>query len=70
MAVSISLDGPEPKIGVPRQLFEMPYTGARAEFDVSADGQKFLFVTLADGEAAPSIQVMTNWRAALKKPAK
>src|SRR5882762_5382916 len=60
--------------GKPRQLFEGHYlsTGggyARANYDVSPDGQRFLMLRLVEGEqAAPTqINVVLNWTEELKR---
>ena len=54
--------------GVPKQLFELnaARTTPGADYDVSADGQRFLFISRqAD---APSVYaVVVNWTADLKK---
>ncbi len=70
MSVSVRLDGPKPEFGEPKPLFAAPASGARVPFDVSPDGQRFLFVTpVSGGGTAQVIHVVTNWRALLDKPA-
>ena len=40
--------------------------GTRAQYDVARDGQRFL-INVATEEAAPSITIVQNWPALLKK---
>jgi serine/threonine protein kinase len=59
------------KMSVPRVLFSPPiWAGGSAmevhRWDVTADGQRFLIPTLAQGTAAP-FNVVLNWQAGLKK---
>jgi eukaryotic-like serine/threonine-protein kinase len=60
--------------GKPRQLFEghyllNPIGNARANYDVAADGQRFLMIkSLEQGQAAPTqINVVLNWTEELKR---
>ena len=60
--------------GKPRQLFEGPYLAnpignARANYDVSADGQRFLMIkSMQQGQAVPTqINVVLNWDEELKR---
>ena len=59
--------------GKPRQLFEGHYLSAggyaRANYDVSPDGQRFLMLRPVEGEqAAPTqINVVLNWTEELKR---
>ncbi len=41
--------------------------GTRAEYDVTADGRRFIVNQIAEGEAPPPITVIVNWTALLKK---
>ena len=74
MAVEVK-SGPKLEIGAPRMLFELRYPSGlnifgfmKCDFDVSADGQKFL-VNAQEGEPSPSpIRVVMNWTMALKAP--
>jgi Tol biopolymer transport system component len=70
MAVDV-MAGPTLKVSEPHLLFSPPiWAGGRSNqvhrWDVSADGQKFLIPTLAQGYSAP-FTVVLNWQAALKK---
>ncbi len=66
---------PKLKIGTPVQLFQGPYyipaTGSpRPQYDVSADGQRFLMITAHksnDADARPRIVVVQNWFDELKR---
>ena len=78
MSVEV-MPGPEFKTGVPKVLWDAPALigigngiGNAAQinrWDISADGQRFLFVTNPQGESSSNaINVVLNWEAALKKP--
>jgi Tol biopolymer transport system component len=63
--------GPRLKVSEPHLLFAPPvWAGGRSNqvhrWDASADGQRFLIPTLAQGYSAP-ITVVLNWQAGLKK---
>ena len=60
-------------VGNPTKLFDAPYlavTGTR-RYDVTADGQRFLFIKNAaeasDTSAPPSLVVVQNWTDELKR---
>ena len=57
--------------GKPRMLFEGKYTQTLAtipNYDVSADGQRFLMLKPVEQEAAPTqINVVLNWFEELKQ---
>jgi eukaryotic-like serine/threonine-protein kinase len=55
--------------GAPVPLFEVhiPPTAANSEYDVTADGKRFLVATTAAGASAPPLNVVVNWNAGLKK---
>jgi hypothetical protein len=70
MAVPIKTN-PSFEAGAPRELFPTPITGTALYqffYTPSADGQRFL-VNIPAEEAAsqPSITVVLNWQAGLKK---
>jgi Tol biopolymer transport system component len=64
MSVEVT-PGPAFQGGLPKPLFVPGVTGNA--WDVSSDGQRFLFVTRAVENAASSFTVVLNWDAALKK---
>jgi hypothetical protein len=73
MAVDISTQ-PGFAAGKPRQLFERHYLAnpignARPNYDISADGQRFLMVKPVDQEEAArtQINVVLNWTEELKR---
>ena len=72
MAVPVKVGSATPDFGAPRQLFDklLPI-GAGREFGYqpSADGQKFLALVPAEGEASapPPVTIRMNWQAGLKK---
>jgi hypothetical protein len=58
--------------GVPHVVFEAArqsatFSNAQFQYDVAADGQKFLFVTPVDPARTEYITYLTNWRAGMKR---
>ena len=79
VAVAVDTQGPTWSAGTPARVVDKPYfTGVQGQtlrqYDVSADGQRFLMLKEEPGDAgaAPSINVVQNWREELKRlvPAK
>jgi serine/threonine-protein kinase len=74
-AVPITTAGTAFTVGAPKKLFDAPYFSANQarSYDVSADGQRFLFIkdgmpVAADANATPaSILVTLNWFSELEK---
>ena len=74
MAVSVATT-PDVTLATPRVLFEGPYsfgsTIALTNYDVSADGQRFLIPrpqgTSAAADQPQSLTVVLNWQSLLKK---
>jgi len=74
-AVSVkAVTGPKTSFeaGAPVPLFDahMVHPGAdvNIEYDVTADGKRFLVdTTVGSGAASPPLTVVTNWQAGLKK---
>jgi len=65
MAVPITLTGSTVKAGAATELFELPPLGqSNSEFDVSADGQRFLVNVLVE-DPSP-ITIILNWAARKK----
>ena len=64
---------PTLEVGAPRLLFELPFgpTGGGVgppPWDVTPDGQRFIFVKPGDDELAPlSIHIVENWFEELKR---
>ena len=74
MAVAVKATaGPRPSFepGVPEVLFQTKLartTNPLFEYDVTADGKRFLLDTVASGlTSAPALTVEVNWDAGLKK---
>jgi hypothetical protein len=74
MAVIVkAMAGPKPALEVeaPRPLFESHLAqtifSPAFEYDVTADGKRFLLNTIAGGASAPLLNVVLNWDAGLKK---
>jgi Tol biopolymer transport system component len=61
MAVDIA-GAQTPNVGTPRALFPMPASDA---WDVTRDGQRFLFSLPVGGGTTPPFHVILNWQAAL-----
>ena len=62
MAVDIA-GGQTPNVGTPRALFAMPSD----TWDVTRDGQRFLFRLPVGGNVTPPYQVILNWQAGLPR---
>jgi Tol biopolymer transport system component len=65
MSVSVRL-GDAPAVSAPQALFSLDVAGWR-DYDVSADGTRFLIVFNAGEQRSRFISVTTNWLAALKE---
>ena len=61
----ISQLAPRPLFG--SHLVTTAGLGFRAEYDVTADGQRFIVNQIAEGDAPPPITVIVNWQSLLKK---
>ena len=70
MEVDVTMQ-PTFSAGKPRMLFEGPYlptAGLSPNYDVSADGQRFLMVKSSEQEQTPTqINVVLNWFEELKR---
>jgi len=69
MAVTVEAKGATFKAQAPATLFRTQITAvahAFYQYDVSADGQKFVINTRTTEQAAPPITILTNWEAELK----
>jgi hypothetical protein len=76
MAVEMMMRGSTLSPGIPKELFMAPPLFVQAipslrRYDVSADGQKFLFAAVAAPSANPAtslpIVAIINWTRGLKK---
>ena len=71
MAVPIASTGSTFESGAPQALFEThtpsASPGYRINYDVTADGQRFLVNTALSAGASTSVTVVLNWTALLKK---
>ena len=71
MAVAVKIAGQQFEADRPRELFKLPaFTGpfAQPRYDVSPDGQHFLFLAPVGGQEAgnDSITLVQNWQASLR----
>ena len=64
-AVSVNMQGDMFTANAPRPLFDMRLAqtenGAQFQYDVSADGNRFLIVTRGTADKAPLLSVIANW---------
>jgi len=70
MAVSMMAEPSRFEVGRPQPLFQIPHeqvSSTRHHYDVAADGQRFLLATIAEEGFSPTITVVLNWTAAVKK---
>jgi serine/threonine protein kinase/Tol biopolymer transport system component len=67
-AVQVKASGDIFESGVPQRLFMGPITGGIEDWDISSDGQRFLWaVPQVQASAQVPITVLLNWPAMLKK---
>jgi hypothetical protein len=55
------------EVGAVSPLFGPLLTGNGVQYDVSADGQRFLAVTQPEQNAGEPLTLVQNWAAGLKK---
>jgi len=68
MAADVTVTGARLAAGVPRELFQAPFsTAGRNLFVPSRDGEKFLAVVRVEEVRSPSITVELNWMSRMKK---
>ena len=65
MAIALDFPGDTPKLGTPKALFQTRVV--TGDYDVTADGQKFLINSPPAEEDSEPITLYSNWAAALKK---
>jgi hypothetical protein len=66
-AGSVKLGESSADFGAPQSLFPAPPRGAwRRQYEVSADGQRFL-VTRPSAPGGATITIVTNWQSQLKE---
>ena len=67
MAVTVEAN-PMFRAGSPRSLFDGPFYLSEivnANFDVTADGQRFVMIRTAEGTAETNLNVVLNWHSEL-----
>jgi eukaryotic-like serine/threonine-protein kinase len=67
MAAKVKQNGSALAIDAPSPLFQTHVEGFLHSYDASADGQRFLIVTVAQQKLPSPITVVLNWDAGLKK---
>jgi Tol biopolymer transport system component len=65
MSVSVNVDGTVLAVGAPRSLFNMriDFNAFSDQYDVTGDGERFLFLTPTSRSAQSLINVLLNWPA-------
>lgn len=67
MAASIDEHEGEVKVGVPEKLFQMNFIRpTKEDWQVSADGQRFLIKTPAKGATRVPLHLLLNWPSRLE----
>ena len=66
VAVPVQARGDSLAFGHEQELFHVPQRPSRDSYDVSADGQRFVIITLGQENEAP-IVVISNWLATLER---
>jgi len=67
MAVAVRDENGTLRLSPPKKLFSSDVQqGGRHNFDVSADGQRFLLLRGADAATPPDLKVIVNWQALIK----
>ncbi len=67
MAAEVHAKGASIEVGTVQQLIGRIRTGRGYQYDVSADGQRFLVVSAPDQTANDPLTIVENWTAAFKK---
>ena len=71
MAIGVRTDGPRLSIGASTPLFQTNLPTAmnayRSDYAVAPDGNGFVMKVAAEGTRPPTITVILNWPALLKK---
>ena len=67
MAAAVNGRGASFEAGVVKPLFQTRRAGPRSQYDVTADGQRFLINTAPEQAASAPITVVVNWTAGLKR---
>jgi len=67
MVADVKAQGAILEVGAVRQLFGPLLTGGGFQYDVSADGQRFLAVTLPNQTTSEPLTLIQNWVSVLKK---
>jgi hypothetical protein len=71
MSVSVEPDGASPKLRLPKPLFptRLEFGSFFRQYDVSADGNRFLLAQPLEESTSVPITVIVNWPELLKKGA-
>lgn len=67
MAVDVTARGSALELGVARKLFDVGAGVIENQLAASMDGQRFFFRTPKPGTRPPSITVVVNWLAGVKR---
>jgi hypothetical protein len=67
MAAEVNIKGSALEIGAVRPLFETLPAQQGRDFDVTADGQRFLVNTLVEDKESLPLTLVINWTADVKR---
>ena len=69
MAVAVESGAASIRLGIPKPLFQtrLELDSVQRQYDVSADGKRFLLAQPLEESASVPITVIVNWPALLKK---
>jgi hypothetical protein len=67
MAAAVNGRGASFEVGAVKPLFQTRRAGARFQYAVTADGQRFLVNTATEQAASAPITVVVNWAAGMRK---
>jgi len=71
MSAAVDGRGSSFEVGAVKLLFQTTplnfALGGRSPYDVSADGQRFLIITMAEQAASAPITLVVNWMAGMRR---
>ena len=68
VSVPVQMKGADLELGKPKALFAYPPllgTISAYQFDVSPDGDRFVFLSAPPGRQAPPLRIILNWESLL-----
>jgi serine/threonine protein kinase len=67
MAATVSVSGARFEVSNVQQLFQTSLASFGNNYDVTADGQRFIIISTPEGHETASLNVVVNWDAEMKK---